>query len=182
MSQPTNITDDSWLNTGQMLDEPLDERHYRAFSVILKPKRFFCFGRIFKTIWFDASSSSETPVARYRWFVVVRRRAQRSLCFNITTYKVQGSSGTRAPCGMRSDYVVLHSANIEPPRPYEAEGITKDPIAIIIEGREQFVAPVARLDCGRVFTVEDSMKVMKVGRVHPGSIGLLEEYYTECVL
>jgi len=76
---------------------------------------------------------------------------------------------------------VLHSSNIEPSEPFEVEGITKDPIGVIIEAGDESISPWARLDCGRVYTVEDSLRVMKIGRVHTGSLGLLEEYFKMAV-
>ena len=79
------------------------------------------------------------------------------------------------------DFVVLHSSNIEPSEPFEVEGITKDPIGVIIEAGDESISPWARLDCGRVYTVEDSLRVMKIGRVHTGSLGLLEEYFKMAV-
>ncbi|KAL2135019.1 hypothetical protein VTI74DRAFT_10056 [Chaetomium olivicolor] len=181
-------------------DRPLYETALgEEFSVITKPKRFFCVGRIFKTVWFEPAGTDpprrrpdleqwsnnslafhgEKPAARFRWFVVVRRRLHQSLCFSITTFGGKGSSKTIR--GRLMDYVVLHSAAVEPPRPYDEEGITRDPIAVIIEDKTQYISPIARLDCGRVYTVEDNLRVMKVGRVHPESIPLLETYYMECV-
>lgn len=121
----------------------------------------------------------EKPAARFRWFVVVRRRLHHSLCFNITTF--EGRGGTKAIRGRPVDYVVLHSSNVEPPRPYDEERITRDPIAVIIEDETQHIAPIARLDCGRVYTVEDDLRVMKIGRVHPLSLPLLDEYYKQSV-
>lgn len=75
------------------------------------------------------------------------------------------------------DFVVLHSSNVEPSTPFEVEGITKDPIGVIIEAGDESISPWARLDCGRIYTVEDNLRVMKIGRVHMGSLELLEEYF-----
>lgn len=169
-----------------------------GFQIVTKPKRFFCVGRIFKTVWFEPGSSDlskkrpdgsetwadnclpfrgERPAARFRWFIVVRRRLHHSLCFSITAFGGKGASKTTR--GRPMDYVVLHSSNVEPPRPYEEEGITRDPIAIIVEDDEQYISPFARLDCGRIYTVEDDLRIMKVGRVHPAALPLLEQYYIE---
>lgn len=141
----------------------------------------------------------EKPIARFRWFIVVRRRLHYSLCFSITTYSGGGGGGggssnnngntsgkgkvvsTAASRGRPGDYVVLHLAGVKPARPYDEEEITRDPIGVIIEDEEQYISPIARLDCGRIYTVEDSLRVSKVGRVHPSSLGRLEEYYRECV-
>ena len=76
---------------------------------------------------------------------------------------------------------MLYSCAIEPPAPFPEEGIVRPPIAVIIEDGEQFISPLARLDCGRVYTVEDNLKVMKIGRVQPESLPKLEEYFRESV-
>ncbi|KAK4125149.1 hypothetical protein N657DRAFT_569995 [Parathielavia appendiculata] len=183
-------------------DQPLGDE----FQVVAKPKRFFCIGRIFKAVWFEPGAADppasrpkssaggggaiglpwttkcpgfhgEKPVARFRWFVVVRRRLHHSLCFSITTFA--GSKGGSR--GRPADYVVLHNSNVKPARPYDEEEITRDPIAVIIEDEEQYISPIARLDCGRIYTVEDNLRVSKIGRVHPASLPLLEEFYKESV-
>ncbi|KAK4150405.1 hypothetical protein C8A00DRAFT_18051 [Chaetomidium leptoderma] len=103
-----------------------------------------------------------------------------SLCFSITTF---GGKGAAGPNHSRSaDYVVLYNANVEPAAPDEGEGITKEPIPVIIEDEDQYIAPTARLDCGRIYTVEDNLRVAKIGRVHPDSLDKLEEYYQQSVL
>lgn len=174
---------------------PLDER----FKKVEKPKRFFSVGRIFKTVWFEPRGS-ETPVrrsdlewsdscttpfhgkkplAKFRWFVVVRKRLNHSLCFSITTFAGPGTARSRR--GRAVDFVVLHSSDIEPPKPYDEEGIVRNPIGVIIEEDEQYISPLARLDCSRLYTVEDDLEVMKIGRVNTESLVHLEEYYKECV-
>ncbi|KAK4200149.1 hypothetical protein QBC40DRAFT_174631 [Triangularia verruculosa] len=188
--------------------EPLNPH----FQVVSRPKRFFVVGRIFKVSWFeplgcpDPSSDpfppssptttspidnyseacppfhGEKPLAKYRWFVVVRRRLHHSLCFSITTYAGANKSATNKTArGRDVDFVVLHNCNVKPARPYEEENITRKPVAVIIEDQETFISPIARLDCGRVYTVEDHLRVMKVGRVHPGSLAALEEYFKDSV-
>ncbi len=159
-----------------------------------KPRRFFEEGRIIKTVWFEPAGEGapgrradlewtddcppfhETkPHAKFRWFVVVRKRLHHSLCFSITTFVGTGSVKTRR--GRAEDFVVLYSAEIEPPKPYPEENITRDPIAIIIEDDEQYISPLARLDCSRIYTVEHNLKMMKIGRVHADSMPQLEEYF-----
>ena len=170
-----------------------------GFQVVQKPKRFFSVGRIFKTPWFEPGGDdapgqpsdrewrdecppfhSTKPIAKFRWFVVVRRRLNHTLCFSITTFGGQGAARTRR--GRAIDFVVLHKAEIPPPKPYEEEEITRDPLSVIIEEGEQYISPLARLDCGRVYTVEDNLRVMKIGRIHPNSLVDLEKYYQESVV
>ncbi|KAK0655118.1 hypothetical protein B0T16DRAFT_450857 [Cercophora newfieldiana] len=176
-------------------EEPLDER----FKKVEKPKRFFSVGRIFKTVWFEPCGletpvrradlewsdncitpfHGKRPLAKFRWFVVVRKRLNHSLCFSITTFAGPGTARSRR--GRAVDFVVLHSSDIEPPKPYDEENITRTPIGVIIEEDEQYISPRARLDCSRLYTVEDDLEVMKIGRVNPESLEFLENYYKECV-
>ena len=125
----------------------------------------------------------EKPIAKYRWFVVVRRRLHHSVCFSIGTYGGKSSTNpNKAARGRDMDYVVLHKSSVPPARPYPEEKITREPVDVIIEDEEQYISPIARLDCGRIYTVEDNLKVMKVGRVHPASLPTLEQYYKDSVL
>ncbi|OIW30610.1 hypothetical protein CONLIGDRAFT_630568, partial [Coniochaeta ligniaria NRRL 30616] len=176
-------------------ETPLDLR----FRVVEKPKRFFAIGRIFKTVWFEPGTQQdpstanpdvdwsaacppfhqEKPFAKFRWFVVVRKRLHHSLCFTITTFG--GKGATKTSRGRARDFVVLYPHGIEPPEPWPEEGIERDPLAVIIEEGQQFLSPAARVDCGRIYTVEDNLRVMKIGRIHPESLGNLEECYRESV-
>ncbi|KAM7201437.1 hypothetical protein V8F20_004901 [Naviculisporaceae sp. PSN 640] len=175
-------------------EEPLDE----GFTIVDKPKRFFQVGRIFATVWFEPGGENppgrkpdlewtkdcpkyhdEKPIAKFRWFVVVRKRLHHSLCFNITTIGPKGPR--KADRGRGQDFVVLHNSNVEPSKPHEVEGITREPIAVIIEAGEESISPWARLDCGRIYTVEDHLRVMKIGRVHTASLDNLERYFRESV-
>ncbi|KAM7216662.1 hypothetical protein V8F06_007977 [Rhypophila decipiens] len=169
-----------------------------GFTIVDKPKRFFQVGRIFAVVWFEPGGDNppgrkadlewttecpkyhgEKPIAKYRWFVVVRKRLHHSLCFNITTIGPKGPR--KADRGRGQDFVVLHNSNVEPSKPFEVEGITRDPIAVIIEANEENISPWARLDCGRIYTVEDHLRVMKIGRIHTASLPLLETYFKESV-
>ncbi|KAL2198822.1 hypothetical protein P885DRAFT_76427 [Corynascus similis CBS 632.67] len=174
-------------------DQPGDE-----YQVVGKPKRFFQPGRVFAVEWFEPATADMLdkqpppkglvdyksihggkPVAKYRWFVVVRRRLHHTLCFRVATYG--GTGASKSTQGRAGDFVVLYRANIEPAEPYPEEGISRDPIAIIIEAPGQYISPIARLDCGRIYTVEDNLKVAKIGRVHPSHLSSLDEYYKESV-
>ena len=72
---------------------------------------------------------------------------------------------------------VLYSTSVPPPEPDKEEGIVFGPLAVIMEEGKQNISPLARLDCSRVFTVEDDLRVMKVGRVHTDFLEKLDEYY-----
>ncbi|KAL2180693.1 uncharacterized protein P884DRAFT_274605 [Thermothelomyces heterothallicus CBS 202.75] len=169
------------------------------FKVVDKPKRFFQLGRIFATDWFEPATADmldrKTPpgalasgcqgphggkhITKPRWFVVVRRRLHHSLCFRITTYG--GTNAAKTNRGRAQDFVVLYRANVRPARPHDDEEISRRPIAVIIEAPDQYISPVARLDCGRIYTVEDNLMVAKIGRVHPSHLDLLDEYFKASV-
>lgn len=175
-------------------EEPLDGR----FKTVDNAKRFFTKGRIFKTAWFEPGGPGTPgrrsdlewtdncppfhgaePHAKFRWFVVVRKRLHHSLCFSITTYGGKGAAKLRR--GRAMDFVVLYRTGIVPAQPDEEEGITRHPMAVIIEDEDQFISPLARLDCSRIYTVEDNLRVMKIGRVHAQSLPLLENYFQASV-
>lgn len=122
---------------------------------------------------------STKPFARFRWFVVARRRLHHSLCFTISTYGGPGSLQLRRGRGV--DFVVLHSSEVPAPNPYPEEGIKRQPLSMIIEEKDQYISPLARLDCSRIYTVEDNLRVMKFGRLHPDYLEQLQEYFRESV-
>ncbi|KAK3396179.1 hypothetical protein B0T20DRAFT_501438, partial [Sordaria brevicollis] len=163
-----------------------------------KPRKFFQKGRIFKTVWFepfgefsasararpaelayhdscpDYNDLGEKPYGRFRWFVVIRKHLNHSLCFAI----VNGGAKSIAKNRARGEHLaVLYSTNVRPPKADEEEGIVFDPIAVIMEEGKQNISPLARLDFSRVYTVEHDLKVMKIGRVHPDSHSKLDDYY-----
>jgi len=170
-----------------------------GFAHVDRPRRFFSIGRIFKTPWFEPGGTDvthtprpdldytsacpafhgEKPYAKFRWFVVVRKRLHHSLCFSITTFSGRGA--VKSSRGRPQDFVVLYASASKAPAPDPEEQITRDPIGVIIEDGEQFISPLARLDCGRLYTVEDNLKVMKIGRVHPDHLENLEKYFKESV-
>ncbi|KAK1775508.1 hypothetical protein QBC45DRAFT_445187 [Copromyces sp. CBS 386.78] len=168
------------------------------YLTIDKPRKFFTKGRIFKTVWFepfseysgsfrahpseltyhescpDYSDTGEKPCGRYRWFVVIRKQLHHSLCFAI----VNGGAKSMAKNRARGEHLaVLYSTSVSPPEPDKEEGIVFGPLAVIMEEGKQNISPFARLDCSRVFTVEDCLRVMKIGRVHPDFHEKLDEYY-----
>lgn len=68
-----------------------------------------------------------------------------------------------------------------PTTPTAGEAAERERLGIVIEDGAQTMSRRARLDCARIYTVEDSVKVMKLGRVHPHWLPLLGDYYKEAV-
>ncbi|CCC08710.1 hypothetical protein SMACR_06819 [Sordaria macrospora] len=192
-SSTNGTTNDTTNNQAAALTIPAPQ-----YLKIEKPRKFFTKGRIFKTVWFepfgefsgssrarpselayhescpDYSGTGEKPYGRYRWFVVIRKQQQHSLCFAIVNGGVKSMAKNRA----RGEHLaVLYSTSVPPPEPDKEEGIVFGPLAVIMEEGKQNISPLARLDCSRVFTVEDDLKVMKIGRVHPDFYEKLDEYY-----
>ncbi|KAK3489082.1 uncharacterized protein B0T23DRAFT_406344 [Neurospora hispaniola] len=190
---PMSLTGDTTNDQAAALTIPIPQ-----YLKIDKPRRFFTKGRIFKTVWFepfgDYSASlrarpaelacpescpnynKEKPYEHFRWFVVIRKQLHHSLCFAI----VNGGAKSMAKNRARGEHLaVLYSTSVPPAEPDKEEGIMFGPLAVILEEGKQNISPLARLDCSRVFTVEDDLKVMKIGRVHPDFHGKLDEYYYE---
>ena len=123
----------------------------------------------------------EKPHARIRQFVVVRNKLNHSLCFGLTCFG--GTRSTRHRHGCAIDYVVLYPHGTEPPEPHHEEGIRRAPISLMaVDPGATTIPPSARLDCSRIHTVEHCFKVREIGRVHPESLGLLEDYLRETVM
>lgn len=190
---PMSLTCDTTNDQAAALTIPIPQ-----YLKIDKPRKFFTKGRIFKTVWFepfgDYSASlraqpaepacpescpnynKEKPYEHLRWFVVLRKQLHHSLCFAI----VNGGAKSMAKNRARGEHLaVLYSTSVPPAEPDKEEGIVFGPLAVILEEGKQNISPLARLDCSRVFTVEDDLKVMKVGRVHPDFHAKLDEYYYE---
>ncbi|KAK0625840.1 hypothetical protein B0T14DRAFT_424981, partial [Immersiella caudata] len=161
------------------------------FQVADDPYIFFTISVVFVAVWFEASEPErlwtqenpewthqcpayhgERPHVRLRKFVVVRVRLNHSLCFGITFFE-QGVPH-RYRHGHGGDYVVLYSHGKEPPKPHVNEDTVWDPISLVTEERIT-VSPTARLDCARIHTLEDRVKVRKIGSVHPKSLPALED-------
>ena len=138
-----------------------------GFTTVRDPKRFLKKGRIFET-----STEIKGKVRRY---VVIRLKSKHCLCLAIRTYSRMATTqpgvnaDDHAPlvCGQRQ--VELHP-NERPLR--------KEKLSVVVEEDTLRLNPRARLDFGRIFTIDHKdVHVRSVGRIDSQSMKLLEDYF-----
>lgn len=164
-----------------------------GFVIVDNPSRFFNFGRVFKTLWTEPAGANTTDTetkflstvsygqqsfTKFRRFVVARQRLHSCLCLPIYTYGGRGAS--KSSTRSQDNAVVFTAGEIEA-KSFPEEMLIKDSFSIILEHPTEKMDPMSRLDFGRVYTVEYNVKVMKIGRVSPGHLKLLDKYFLESV-
>ncbi|KAH6688849.1 hypothetical protein BKA61DRAFT_305065 [Leptodontidium sp. MPI-SDFR-AT-0119] len=153
-------------------------------------KTFFRPGRVFSTLWtesYDDSMQSENDqfrsvvtyevsykqrvFSKIRRFVVVKKDDRSCTCLPVTTYDGKGYKKRGINL---NNHGLIYSSRDPPPHP---DGITKEPLKIILsKGAEKLVNP-SYLNYGRVYTVETNVKVRDVGKLDDASKKLLRSYY-----
>lgn len=171
-TQPTTEVNQNYMASAAFAssDAPSDDEAAReapGFETVREPKRFLKKGRIFET-----PTEIEGKVRRY---VVIRPKSKHCLCLAIRTYsrmataKPGVNADDHAPlvCGQRQ--VELHP-NERPLR--------KERLSVVVEEDSLRLNPMARLDFGRVFTIDHKdVHVRSVGRIDSQSMALLEDYF-----
>ncbi|KAH7385015.1 hypothetical protein BKA64DRAFT_155812 [Cadophora sp. MPI-SDFR-AT-0126] len=163
------------------------------FDVADKPSRFFNFGRVFKTLWVEPAGKlpqdghpayntvgyGQFSYAKMRHFVVIRKRLHSCLCLAIHTYGGQGAAKTN----IRSqDHAVVYSSLDTEPQPLPDENITIGGFAIVLEEPGETIAPMSRIDFGKVYTIEHNLKILRVGRILPNHLPNLEQAFVGSLL
>lgn len=127
----------------------------------------------------SADTLSNMGYQKIRRFVVVRPKGTHCLCLPINTYSGQGTSKKGVN---KKDHAALVPMGCEPSfAPGEAP-LQKEPLYLIVEDPEVDANALARINFGKVYTVEYNLMVRKVGRIHPQSLPILEQYFVEVVM
>ncbi|KAG4429996.1 hypothetical protein IFR05_014521 [Cadophora sp. M221] len=179
--------------TAQVNNNPIGQFDSR-FTIADKPSRFFNVGRVFKTLWVEPAGATNSSIhqpgynsvgygqfsySKVRRFVVIRKRLHSCLCLAIHTYGGQGAlkSDVRS-----QDHAVVYSSREAEPKPLPYENITTGGFAVVLEEPGETIAPMSRIDFGKIYTVEHNLKILRVGRVHPGHLPRLEEVFIEALI
>ncbi|KAG4429881.1 hypothetical protein IFR05_014638 [Cadophora sp. M221] len=179
--------------TAQVNNDPIGQFDSR-FTIADKPSRFFNVGRVFKTLWVEPAGATNSSIhqpgynsvgygqfsySKVRRFVVIRKRLHSCLCLAIHTYGGQGAlkSDVRS-----QDHAVVYSSREAEPKPLPYENITTSGFAVVLEEPGETIAPMSRIDFGKIYTVEHNLKILRVGRVHPGHLPRLEEVFIEALI
>jgi hypothetical protein len=122
-------------------------------------------------------SLHEPGFTKNRWFVVVRERLHSSLCLRLQTYG--GQATTKTGCRPQDHTAVYKSGGLPKYHHGGEPGLTKRPLAIIVEDNEILVDPMTRINFSKVYTVEHNVKVRTVGRIPKEDLVYLENYFQQ---
>jgi hypothetical protein len=118
----------------------------------------------------------ERAYTKVRRFVVVRAMRGCCLCLPLNTYNRQGAGKD----GIRiQDYAAVYDQARGPSPTSNGENLTKNPFPIIVEDPREKIDAMSLLNFGRVYTVEHSFKVKKIGRIPDEFHTQLDEYFVE---
>ncbi|KAF7162564.1 hypothetical protein CNMCM5623_007810 [Aspergillus felis] len=160
------------------------------FKVQENPEKFFTTGRIFALLWRKHSAltgkngtiisvpcvglENDFPVyAGIRRMVVLRETKS---C--ITTYN---NRGLVQPGINILEHTILYVKGSEPHRLAEEPRMTNQPLEVALSGPDITLSPMARLNFGKVYTVEHNVAVRPVGRITDCSMPLFQ-HYAKCAL
>lgn len=161
-----------------------------GFGKIERPKKFFTRGRIFKAVWIETAGPTtrdfeNTTTVRYgqtaytdiRRFVVIRKKEDCCICAPIHTFGGRGG-GKRST--RRQDYaLVFDTGKVET---WDRERLSKKEIPIIAERDDFNISyPQARIQFGKLYTVEFFTLVQQLGYVHKEALDTLEELFLESI-
>ncbi|KAH7312918.1 hypothetical protein BKA65DRAFT_467197 [Rhexocercosporidium sp. MPI-PUGE-AT-0058] len=166
------------------------------FCIIGQPGKFYKVGRVFKTLWSEPAGGTakdmdksfyskvgfdELVFSKIRRFVVVCEKNHSCLCLPLYTY---GGQGVSKPDVRTQDHVAIQiCTNDRPSTPHLTnEDSEKPSLGMIIEDHDEHLDPKTRINFGQVFTVQHNLKVAKVGRIHPGDLKRLNEYFIESIM
>lgn len=120
--------------------------------------------------------SERTIYWKIRRFVVIRARATYCLCLSINTYQGQGATKSSVTTQDHAPIVPVDGeVHLHP----DEQNLTKSPIRIKTEDASISIDPMARINFGKVYTVEYNLKVRKIGRIISESIRQMEDYFVE---
>jgi hypothetical protein len=92
----------------------------------------------------------------------------------ISTY---GGRGTARNGRDPSAHAIIYMSDTTPSRLPSETGMTKKPLQVDPAGPDQKLDAMSRVSFARVYTVEDNVKVMKIGKISPSSMKDLVWYF-----
>ncbi|KAI0098742.1 P-loop containing nucleoside triphosphate hydrolase protein [Nemania sp. FL0031] len=151
-----------------------------------KRRSFFRKGVIFRILWpqpspcppnpneniFPVLGWQDTIYMKITWFLVVR--PFKSHCIVVPIHTYDGQATTRP--GLNADdhtALVLKGCR---PRLVEGESLTREPLEMILENKSLDFEETSRVNFSKLYTVEYNVKVMKVGRIVPEHLPIINEY------
>lgn len=171
-----------------------EEQLFSAFKARSQPSRFFKVGKVFLVLWAEPTSQPsrglnngeslttlDRSVGRFgelvhtkvRRFIVVREGTSYCLCVGIYTYNRMGVSKVGV---VKAEHAIVHTGR-DPPQPLAGEAPIRGEQPMISKSIR--VDPDAmgtkldlqsRIDFGKVYTIQHSLKVKSFGMVNRGSM------------
>ena len=159
-----------------------------GFQKTVRPRKFFTKGRVFQVPWSEAAGPS-APDGRFitrdpfnqrlftevKRFVVVRNRPGYLLAVPIHTYR--GRAGEKWN-GRPQDLCLVFPTDAN--RNWDRKVLMDREIPIVVEDPDITIDyPDARINFGKIYTVEDYVKIRSIGFVDKDAIPLLEKCFRE---
>lgn len=116
----------------------------------------------------------ERIFAKIRWFVVVKESGGSCMCLSIHTY---GGRGVTKP-GISARHHAPLVAKGQKELLLDGEEGLLPALHVILENNST-IDPVARINFGKIYTVEQNVKVCSVGRIAPEDIQMLRNHWVE---
>lgn len=152
-------------------------------------KDFFRIGRVFQTLWTESWSSNtghnETFVSevifkekvhsKIRRFVVVKKGDKFCTCIPVTSYGGQGYR--KAGIDLTKHSFVYSNRN-----PRQIPGIQLQPLKIDLAKNAEKLNDHSLVNYGKIYTVENNVKVKDVGKLVAQSIKVLRRTWQEIIL
>jgi hypothetical protein len=176
--------------------EELDHRYQEVPEK--NQRRFWIVGRVFMMLWtepartpivprgggtrngshFSTTYLGETAYSEIRRFVVVKEGHGNNICSPIHTYSGQATLKWNLP--EPQEHAIIYTSK-KPPQEhsYKAEdgtvvweNLNKDPIRVISEqhDKEGDLGNLSRINYSKIYTVENYVRVLNIGRVHQDSM------------
>ncbi|KAL2064648.1 hypothetical protein VTL71DRAFT_3786 [Oculimacula yallundae] len=174
--------------------EQLDPRYK-----VIEPKkldRFWQVGRVFMMLWtepaqpyqemgksrngshFSVTYLNGQAYSEIRRFVVIRKNYGNCICSPIHTYNGHATLKPNLPDAR--EHTIIYTGP-SPPDPHAEmdkagkmryEELTKEPIRVIPESNspDQNLSITSRLNYSKIYTVENYVRVLNIGKVHPNSM------------
>ena len=171
-------------------EHDVTERLFKSFRLRDQPRKFFTVGKVFSVLWVEPAGESNTGVtgleigttigrygerafSKVRRFVVVREGDNYCSALPITSY---GHRGVGKPGVKKSEHSIIFTTKTAPElMPQELPQRGEDgmrPQAIRVDPDDPIdkLDALARLDYGKVHTIQHNIKVKSFGKVHAKSV------------
>ncbi|KAL9095787.1 MAG: hypothetical protein Q9165_001784 [Trypethelium subeluteriae] len=165
------------------------------FKKVAQPnlRNFYKPGKVFRTPWYEPADTSQNsgrdPILisgrfkdllaeKIQWFIVFNSLPGHCHCVRVTTHN---SRATTKPGVNPSHYCVLVPRGVSP-KLLKDEHVPNPPIHVKLFEHTQEIATEARVDLGRIYTVEYNVAVDPIGIVVPDDLRIMKSLVNKIAL